>query len=190
MKPLNLHKISGLNEIDVCQGVKLRPLYQSDATRILEILAADKSIRDKVTVASRLHTPKDIAIEIEHYRKDLGLIRYVLLKENNPIGLISLWRDDGFFGTSPNPNDYGFGYFLDPHERGKGLITLAVQSLMKTTAGNFHVRQFVAFCEDRNHESIAVLTKLGFKPTDKTFVEPDHGWVERKYVKPNGRNKL
>jgi RimJ/RimL family protein N-acetyltransferase len=183
MKPLNLHKILGLNEIDIYEGIKLRPLNQSDATRTLEILAADTNIRDKVSVASRLNKPEDVAAEIERYRKDSGLIRYTLLKDNNPIGLVSLWRDDGYFSTLPNPDDYGFGYFLDPHERGKGLVVIAVQSLMKAVIKNLNVRQFIAFCEDNNLESIAVLTKLGFEPTDKTFTEPSNGWIERKYIK-------
>jgi len=182
-KPLNLHKIPALKEVLVDKDIVLRPLRQSDAMRMLEILAADESIRNKVTVASRLRTPGDVLREIEHYRKDSGLMRYTLLKENSPIGLVSFWRDDGYFGTPSQPDDYGFGYFLDPDERGKGLVNSAVKSLMDVVSKNLRVNQFVAFCEDKNNESIAVLIKLGFKPTDKTFSEPDHGWIERKYVK-------
>lgn len=183
MESLSLHTVSNLKDIYVDEGVKIRPLDQSDTARILEILASDRSIRDKVTVASRLHTPEDVKTEIEHYNKDPNLIRYTLLKENNPIGLVSLWRDD-FSGTLPQLNDYGFGYFLDPDERGKGFITRAVQTLMDTVAKNLHVNQFVAFCEDSNSKSIAVLTKLGFERTDILFREPNNGWIERKYIKP------
>jgi len=180
----NLHAIAALQEIHVRNDVKLRPLRSTDAERLLEILAADNSIRDKVTVASLFHTPEDVTTEVKRYHEDFGLIRYTLLKKNNPIGLVSLWRDEGYFGTPPQPDDYGFGYLLDPKERGKGLVTSAVQSLMDTTAKSLHVNQFVAFCDDKNTESIAVLTKLGFKPTNETFPEPLHGWIERKYVKP------
>jgi RimJ/RimL family protein N-acetyltransferase len=183
MKSLNLHKIPELNKIDVCKDVKLCPLRQSDSLRILEILEADNNIRNKVTVASRLYTLKDIEEEIERFSKDVNLIRYSLLKENNPIGLISFWRDEGFLDGLLKPNDYGFGYFLDPNERGKGLITRSLQSLMNVVVKNIRVNQFVAFCEDNNYESITILTKLGFKPTEKKFIEPDNGWVERKYIK-------
>ena len=182
-KPINLHTISALQEIKLSDGVKLRPLIQSDDARILEVLKADSSIRDRVSVASRLHTVKDITKEIEQYRKDAGLIRYVLLKEDNPIGLVSLWRDDGLFGEPPHLDDYGFGYFLDPNERGKGLTTRAVQSLMDAVVENLKVNQFVAFCEDNNKESVSVLLRLGFEPTDTLFPEPDNGWMERKYIK-------
>lgn len=181
MKILNLHQFSALSEINIDKDIRLRPLARSDAKRILEILEQDKSIRNKVTVASRLHSPKDVNVEIERYQKDPHLIRYTLLKQNKPIGLVSLWRDDGFFGTQPNLNDYGFGYFLDPNERGKGLVTRSLQKLMKTVIDNLHIHQFVAFCADNNHESISVLTKLGFKPTNQTFPEPNYGWIERKY---------
>ncbi|MBI2074277.1 MAG: GNAT family N-acetyltransferase [Candidatus Levybacteria bacterium] len=181
---INLHTISALKEIFVRGGIKLRPLRSSDAMRLLEILSDDSSIRDKVTVASRLHTPEDVIKEVKNYHKETGLIRYTLLKEDKPIGIVSLWRDEGYFGTAPQPDDYGFGFFLDPKERGKGLVTNALQCIMDTLVKNLHVNNFVVFCEDSNHESIAVLTKLGFGPTDKTFSEPYKGWLERKYVKP------
>lgn len=183
MKPKNVHSILELKEVNVAEGVKLRPLDQSDAKRILEILNSDSNIRNRVTVASRLYTVKDVTDEIQFYHSDMGLIRYTLLKDNKPVGLVSLWRDDGFFGTKPNPDDYGFGYFLDPAERGKGLTSKAIQSLMRVITKGLRVRQFVAFCTDQNKESIAVLTKMGFKPTTETYSEPTHGWIERKYVR-------
>ena len=184
MESLNLHNVPDLKDIYIFEGIKLRPLDQSDTERILEILASDRSIRDKVTVASRLYAPEDVKTEIERYHKDANLIRYALLKQNSPIGLVSLWRDDGFSGTPPQLDDYGFGYFLDPNERGKGFITRAVQTLMDTVTKKFHVNQFVAFCEDSNSDSIAVLTKLGFERTNILFREPYNGWIERKYIKP------
>lgn len=180
---VNLHTIPALQEIYVQEGIKLHPLHSSDAKRLLEILADDSSIRNKVTIASRLHTIEDIETEIKRSLKKTGLIRYVLLKENNPIGLVSLWRDEGYFGTPTQLDDYGFGYFLDPNERGKGLMTSAIRKLIEIVANNLKVNQFIAFCEDNNMKSIAVLTKLGFEPTDKTFSEPYNGWIERKYIK-------
>ena len=180
----NLHSIPALQEIQIRDDIKLRSLQKSDATGILEVLVADSSIRDRVTVASYLYTPEDITAEVKRYRQDPGLIRFTILKKDNPIGLVSLWRDSGYFGTTPQSDDYGFGYFLEPKERGKGIVTSALQSLRDIVKKNLRVNQFVAFCEDNNIESIAVLTKLGFKPTDETFPEPIHGWVERKYIKP------
>jgi RimJ/RimL family protein N-acetyltransferase len=104
-----------------------------------------------------------------------------LLKEDKPIGLISFWRDDGFFGQDANPNDYGFGYFIDPDERGQGLIKDTVLHIMDIAQEHLYVRRFEAFCEDDNPASIGVLTGLSFTPTEDTFGEPTHGWVERRY---------
>ncbi len=182
-QPLNLHHLISLQKIDISTHLKLKPLQTGDAAAILAILAADETIRQRVTVASRLHTPTDVDKEVVRYRADAGLIRYVLWKGTCPAGMVSLWRDDGFFGTQPHPDDYGFGYFLDPGERGQGLATQAVQALMGTVVQVVPVKQFVAFCEDGNVESIAVLKRLGFTPTNQVFPEPNHGWLERKYVK-------
>jgi RimJ/RimL family protein N-acetyltransferase len=180
---INVHTIPSLQAVDVYEDILLRPLEQSHASRVLEILDADESIRERVTVASRMHTQEDVAKEIVLYKNDTGLIRYVLLRDSDPVGMISLWRDDGFWGEK-NLDDYGFGYFLDPHERGKGLITKAVQKLMEVVSQNLYVRQFVAFSEDTNTGSVAVLKKLGFQPTSQTLTEPTNGWIERKYIKP------
>lgn len=179
---ISLHTIPALQEINVRDKVKLRPLIQSDAEQLLQILAKDHNIREKVTVASRLHSAEDVAEEIKRYRSDTGLIRYTLLLDENPVGLVSLWRDDGFWGKK-NLDDYGFGFFLDPKERGKGLVTSAVKKLLEIVPQNIHVNQFVAFCEDENKQSLVVLKKLGFESTDQTLREPNNGWIERKYIK-------
>ncbi|MBP7774759.1 GNAT family N-acetyltransferase [Candidatus Woesebacteria bacterium] len=81
-----------------------------------------------------------------------------------------------------NLDDYGFGYFLDPKERGQGLINRAIESLINISTKCLVVRQFVAFCEDTNIQSISVLKKLGFEPTSETLAEPSKGWIERKYT--------
>jgi RimJ/RimL family protein N-acetyltransferase len=182
-KVTNLHSISELQEIFVRDGVTLIPLNNTHALRILEILQSDKNIRDRVTVASRLHTTEDVAAEIEAYCKDTGLIRYAIIEQNNVVGLVSLWRDDGFFGTPANTDDYGFGYFLDPSARGRGLVTSAIVKLINVVQSNLPVRQFVAFCDPNNTDSIAVLTKLGYEPTGETFIEPNNGWKEEKYIR-------
>lgn len=180
----DLHEVAPLQEIEIRPGLTIRPLVENDAPRILAILDADPEIRNRVSVASRLHEVEDVSKEIDEIKKDPGLIRYAILDGENPIGLVSLWRDDGFFGTPPNPDDYGFGYFLDPNERGKGIVTDTVKALMDAAQQNLDVRQFVAFCEADNEESTAVLTKLGFEANGETFTEPTHNWTEYKYVRP------
>lgn len=179
--PVDIHKIPAFKEIVIRENLKLNPLDNSHAKEILEILERDPIIRTRVTVASRFKKVSDIQKEITTSLADSGLIRYVLILNDKVVGMVSLWRDDGFFGTPPNHDDYGFGYFLDPNHRGKGIVFSTLKKVMTTVSENLHVKQFVAFCEDENKESIAVLKRLGFKPSDETFIEPSNGWIERKY---------
>ena len=181
--PVNLHDIPPLQEIIIRGDIRLRPLTVGDGLIILKILDSDLSIRERVTVASRLHSEGDVRKEVEKYQADPGLIRYALLENSNPLGLVSLWRDSGCFGDIIDQNAYGFGYFLDPQQRGKGLITSAIQTLIEVVASSLTVSQFIAFSEDDNTASTTILTKLGFEFTSQTFPEPNHGWLERKYVK-------
>ncbi len=182
--PMNLHEVLALQNLEVRDGITLRPLDASDATRLLEILDADTSIRDRVSVASKMHSPEDVEAQVETYKADEHLIRYAILEDGSPIGLVSLWRDiDNPFAAPDNPDDYGFGYFLDPAKRGKGIVTDAVKRVMDVAASNLNVNQFIAYCEDDNADSIVVLNKLGFQPTDTVLTEQNSGWSERKYMR-------
>lgn len=180
----NLYEQPELRKVLVREGCYLRPLEVEDAEEILRILDDDPAIRDRVTVASRMHTIDDVAREVKTYKTDNeGLIRYAIIFDDHCVGLVSLWRDSGFFGQPLDPDAYGFGYFIDPAMRGKGVVTAAVESLMKQAERLLRVKQFIAYCEDDNLASIAILHKLGFQATDETFSEPNQGWTERKYVK-------
>jgi RimJ/RimL family protein N-acetyltransferase len=180
----NLHAEAEFQKVKVRGNIFLRPLEQSDAFQLLKILSADPIIRDRVIVSAELHTKKDVKAMLAKMQADPGLMHYVLVEDGHLVGLVSLWRDNGFFGEPVNPNRYGFGYFLDPAARGKGLITASVRSLMNTLSKNLKVDQFISYCEDDNVSSKAVLERLGFVPNDKTFREPTHGWIEREYTIP------
>jgi RimJ/RimL family protein N-acetyltransferase len=183
-QPKNLHNIPALQTIKVRDNIILRPLDTSDATQILGILNADPSIRDRVSVASKMYTPEDVASQIETCLKNDHLIRYAIVEDNAAIGLVSFWRDiDDPFNLPDSPDDYGFGYFLDPSKRSRGIVTDAIESVMDTATKSLGIKQFIAYCDDDNPNSISVLTKLGFKPTDIKLTEQSSGWVERKYIR-------
>lgn len=180
----NLHEVPELKEIYVRDEVILRPMETDDAIGLLRILDTDPTIRDRVSVASRMYSLEDVSREVEVYKGDANTIRYTLLEGGKPIGLVSFWRDiDNSFDAPDNPNDYGFGYFLDPADRGSGLIPEAVQQVMNIAQTVLHIEGFIAYCEDNNPNSISVLTKLGFQPTNLTYKEQENGWIERKYIK-------
>lgn len=181
--PINLHDYSALQEIYVQDGVVLRPMENKDAKPILDILQADSSIRKRVTVASRLKTEQDVYEETESYKNDAGVIRYSLLEGDIVVGLISFWKDEGFFGQVPMPHTFGFGFFLHPQARGKGLATTSILSLMTVAQKSFRVDSFIAFCESDNPESQAVLKKVGMEITDVSYNEPTQGWSEQMWQK-------
>lgn len=179
--PLDLHEIGHLQEIAVREGVHLEPLASRHAVSLLAVLNKDVSIRHRVSVAARLHSVTDVEAEIQAIAKDPSLLRYVIAVDSKVVGMVSFWRDEGFFGQPPEPNGYGFGFFLDPDWRGKGLIGSAVRMLMQEARTVLDVDCFLAFCEDDNMASIAVIKGLGFVATDERYGEPVTGWQERKY---------
>lgn len=187
IEPKNLHEIDALKHVQVRDGVELRLLEPEDATELLKILEEDPSIRDRVSVASKMHSPEDVKDQVELYKYDAHLIRYTVFVDDKPAGLVNFWRDvDGPFNAPDNPDDYGFGYFIAPEQRGKGIVSDSVRTLMQIATEHLPLNQFIAYCEDDNVESVAVLSKLGFTPTDITLVEPNSGWEERKFICPAG----
>lgn len=178
---INLHEIPELKRIDVDAVTYIRPLQSSDAEAVLAILKADPTIRERVAVAAKMINHQTIEQEVHSYTTSPDLIRYVIVYENTIVGMISLWSDGGYFEAEPVPNGYGFGYFLDPTRRGKGIISKTIKKLMITMQRVADVEAFLAYCEEDNGPSIAVLTSLGFIPTDKTFIEPQHNWMERRF---------
>jgi RimJ/RimL family protein N-acetyltransferase len=179
----NLHDIPALQSVAVRDGVVLRPLAADDAGEVLRVLEADSAIRHRVAVASKMHRAEDVFAEIENYSQDPTLIRYSLFEDGRYVGLVSLWNDDGLFGMPPDPHAYGFGYFLDPKARGRGLVTDAIKALMDTATTYLGAERFIAFCEDDNEESIAVLKKLGFLADSETHYDDASGWTARKYTR-------
>lgn len=180
---VNLHTISELKDIYVREGISLRPLENSVATRILEILDDDPDIRKRVAVAKTIYTKEDVSKEVESSQSDPDLIRYSVIKNDRCIGLVSFWRLGDYIGkNSPEPYTFGFGYFLDPAERGNGIISSALLALMKVVRIVLQPKNFIAFCEDDNPASIAVLQKCGFTATDEIVYFPEVDWHERKYI--------
>lgn len=179
----NLHDIEELRLVKVSDSVVLRSLAADDAPRILEILEADPEIRKRVAVAKIIHTKQDVYREIEDSENDPTVIRYSVLKNGKYIGLVTFWRlDDYLDKDNPKPYTFGFGYFLDPAERGNGIIPAALQTLMQVARETLKPQNFMAFCEDDNPASIAVLNKCGFAATDEVVYFPEMGCNERKYV--------
>lgn len=180
---MNLHTVEELQEIDVRDGLRLRTLRAEDAAGLLGVIEADEEIRRRVGVAASLQEAADVQEVIARAAADPGLLRHVIERGNTVIGLVSFWRNDGFLGQPPDDDEYGFGFFVDPAYRGQGIVTASVQRLIDTSTRLLKPTAFIAFSEDDNTPSIAVLERLGFRRTDEMYGEPNTGWRERKYVR-------
>jgi RimJ/RimL family protein N-acetyltransferase len=178
---VDLHAVDALQQIEVRDSVMLRPLTIEDAPNMLSVIESDPTIRERVSVAAKFRSEADVALEIDRIAHDPQTIRYTILLGGIVVGLVSFWKDPGYFGQTPESDGYGFGYFLDPAYRGEGIITDSMKAIMKIALNNLRVQSFVAFTEDNNQESRALLQKLGFEPTDEVYGEPDNGWPERKH---------
>lgn len=182
-----LRDLEALHHVDVRLGVNLRLLQQQDAPRLIEILRSDPSIRNRVTVAARMKTEEDAHSEITKLESSENFVRYAIMDNEKMAGLLSLWRNELWRNEDMTgeviPNVFGFGFFLDPEARGRGLVSSSIKSLMSVVQENLQVDSFIAWCEDDNLDSIAVLKSVGLEPTDVTHKEAENGWPERLYRK-------
>jgi ribosomal-protein-serine acetyltransferase len=158
----------------------LRLLVPADTQRIFEIFQADPDIQNRVTWTSGLRTFDDIEERIRKF-SDGNELRYAIIYDDELVGYIGAWKDKGWFGTV-QPNDYGYGYFCDSSQRGRGIVTDAAKALMDTVESTVHVKTFSLYTEDSNLASQAVVKKLGFARTEETYLEPVLGSTERCYV--------
>lgn len=177
----DLHDVPALKRVPVRDGVMLRPLAARDANSILQILEEDPEIRKRVWVAAAMHTAQDVEEQVEKGKNDATLLRYVIEEDGKVAGMVTFWRAGDYFGDKAEENDYGFGYFLAPSARGRGLVTDSLRVLMDAAAKELGVTSFIAFCEADNAASGALLKKAGLEPTSESWTEPTNGWVEQKY---------
>ena len=91
---------------------------------------------------------------IEH-QKDITKT-YVILLDNNPVGLLSFNRID-----KNNKTAY-IGYWLDSRAEGKGVMTQAIQALTHYYASQKIIKRFVIKCSVDNPKSNAVAKRCGF----------------------------
>ncbi len=179
--PIDLHKVPELQEIVVRDGLLLSPLRPEDQEAILDILDRDPEIRDRVGFAAKVDSPESYAEQLDEIAADPGLIRYAVREEGSVVGLMSFWRDEGFFGEQPEPDSYGFGGFLDKEARGRGIVQESLRVVIDLAKEHLVVGNLMAFCEDDNVKSMAALRAAGFEPTDEVYGEPNQGWQERKW---------
>ncbi len=169
-------------EIIVEKGLKLRLLMPDDAEAMLIIFRKDPNIPKTVTWPAGLADEQAVRQKIIQMR--VGSTRYAIVGRNdNIIGYIGVWEDGGYFGNEPRKGEFGFGYFLDPDSRGKGIIARSLVGMLDEALRVYSVKTFAAYIADDNLASQSVVKSLGFIRTDEVYEEPVLHCLERKYEK-------
>lgn len=166
--------------IQVHDNIKLRLLVPDDAARVFEILEKDPEIRKKfVTWTAGLTTENAVREAIGKFQESTKIFRFAIVDGNRLIGYVGTWSN------TPDCKEYDGGYFIDPHERGKGIVSAAMKALIEAASKNLPVELFAMYIWDGNEPSKAVARKLGFKPTDRIEPEPAlDGIEERRWELP------
>jgi ribosomal-protein-serine acetyltransferase len=152
--------------IPVRDNIKLRLLVPDDASRIFEILEKDPKIREQfVTWTAGLTSEEAVRKAIEKLQENPVIFRFAIVDGDRLIGYVGTWSN------TPDGKEYDAGYFIDPDERGKGIVSAAMKALIEVASKNLPVELFAMYIWDGNEPSKAVARKLGFKQTD--IIEPD-----------------
>jgi len=145
--------------------------------RVFEILEKDPKIREKfVTWTAGLTSEEAVRKAIKKFQDNPVVFRFAIVEDDRLIGYVGTWSN------TPDGKEYDSGYFIDPDERGKGIVSAATKALIETASKNLPVELFAMYIWDGNEPSKAVARKLGFKPTDIIEPEPALGGVpERRW---------
>lgn len=169
-------------EIVVDEGTSLRFLMPEDADRVYQIFEADPEIQRRVTWTHGLQGVEEVRDAILNFQKTRS-IRYAIVSDGAIAGYVGMWSDHGYMDGEDHKGWFGFGYFLDPSYRGKGLVKRATEAMMTKAESVFDVCKWSVYVEDDNESSRAVLSKLGFVATDHIFDEPVMHVQERQWEK-------
>jgi RimJ/RimL family protein N-acetyltransferase len=164
-------------QIPVRDNIKLRLLVPDDSARVFEILEKDPKIREKfVTWTAGLTSEEAVREAIGKFQENPVIFRFAIVDGDRLIGYVGTWSN------TPDGKEYDAGYFIDPDERGKGIVTIAMKALIEAASKNLSVELFAMYIWDGNEPSKAVAKKLGFTQTDRIEPEPALGGIpERRW---------
>jgi RimJ/RimL family protein N-acetyltransferase len=143
-------------------GLHAHILHAGDADKLVE-LAQDEAAQKFIPWIKAAITDKDARSFLERYRKEWESgrrARYILEDDDGFVGYVGIWPDK----TTDDYYEFGFGIL--PKFRGQGVGPAAVKHLITIAKDQLHAEGMVAYVRDENEASKAVVTKLGFTPTD------------------------
>jgi len=145
------------------ERVLVRPLLESDLTDYRRLLSFPEMAVANGSTADI--SPDLLASWFEADRHSPFALAVVDRAQRRFIGCILYYQHDDH-PVAGQPLAYDLGYFLEPAEWGRGLMTEAIQasfSLVRRASANTQV--VWADCLRQNLRSRRVLEKLGFTPT-------------------------
>ncbi len=138
-------------------------LFQEGDAENLTRLATNEAVQRYVPWAKRIHDADSAAATIHEFQNVWDkkiMARYAIEKDQQFVGYVGLWSDQitGY---------YEFGFATLPELQGQGIGTSVITELLSITKQHLDAKGMVAYVGDTNDASKAVITKLGFQPTDQ-----------------------
>lgn len=150
-------------EIDVpSSDIHLRLFTQDDTENLLE-LAKEIAVQQYVPWAKSIHDSASASEAINRFKEawDKKLMARYAIEENKQfVGYAGLWSD-------LTPGYYEFGFAMLPEARGRGVGTKTIARLIDVTKNTMNAQGIVAYVDDTNDASKAVVTKIGLTPTSE-----------------------
>ncbi len=108
------------------------------------------------TITKAKETNAYILTQLEKFARGEALFQVIFYKEKI-VGVVA-------FNTIDTANSIGYiGYWLDQEVTGKGIMTLAVQDLIRMSFNELHLEKVEVRCAAQNMKSRAIPEKIGFK---------------------------
>jgi len=138
-------------------------LFQEGDADDLARLASEESVQRYVPWAKRIHDAGSASNAIHEFQTAWDrkvMARYCLEDNGRFMGYAGIWSDQ-------NPDYYEFGFAMLPEFRGQGNGTKVVTELLKIAKEKLGAKGMVAYVDDTNEASKAVVIKHEFRPSDE-----------------------
>jgi len=142
------------NENIECADFTLRPFNEKDEESAVRILNNNK-VREKLGKnLPNPYTAESFKIFLDKVKNDKETTYFAIEKDGGLIGSISIDLEDNATAM--------FGYWLDEKYWGMGIITKAIEEIIKYGTKRFSIKKYYADTIDNNIGSQKVLIKNGF----------------------------
>lgn len=175
MQPKTLENMPA--EISILGDIRMFELTPDDAAEINAIALKDPDVRRRITW---MHDKLDeVAIAEGITAIDpASMKQYGVRRGDKLVAYLALSAD-----RQDPPGTYYISYFLDTDERGGGIITKSLASLLMSAATNVGASCFRANIEDDNEKSQNVIKAVGFERTEEVIWDEVLQCHERRWQK-------